>query len=60
MPTSPSNIAHMPTEIAQELGLHKKYGITVKLVALNDDVNVFRAVLNRVERWMAPWRRAEI
>ncbi len=45
MPTSPPNIVHMPMVIAQELGLYKKYGITVKLVALNGGVNVFRAML---------------
>ena len=45
MPTSPPNIVHMPVVIAQELGLYKKYGITVKLVALNGGVNVYRAML---------------
>jgi NitT/TauT family transport system substrate-binding protein len=45
MPTSPPNIVHMPVVVAQELGLYKKYGITVKMVALNGGVNVFRAML---------------
>src|SRR6185312_17025235 len=45
MPTSPPNIVHMPVVVAQELGLYKKYGITVKLVALNGGVNVYRAML---------------
>jgi NitT/TauT family transport system substrate-binding protein len=45
MPTSPPNLVHMPVVVAQDLGLYKKYGINVKLVALNGGVNVFRAML---------------
>jgi NitT/TauT family transport system substrate-binding protein len=45
MPTSPPNVVHMPVYIAQDLGLYKKYGITVKIVSLNGGVNVFRAML---------------
>ena len=45
MPTSPPNVVHMPVYLAQDLGLYKKYGITVKIVSLNGGVNVFRAML---------------
>jgi len=45
LPTSPPNIVHMPVVIANELGLYKKYGISVKLVSLNGGVNVYRAML---------------
>jgi NitT/TauT family transport system substrate-binding protein len=45
LPTSPPNVVHMPVIVAQDLGLYKKYGITVKTVSLNGGVNVFRAML---------------
>lgn len=45
LPTSPPNIVHMPVLVAQDLGLYKKYGITVKTVALPGGVHVFRAML---------------
>ena len=35
----------MPVVVAQELGLYKKHGITVKMVSLPGGVHVFRAVL---------------
>jgi ABC-type nitrate/sulfonate/bicarbonate transport system substrate-binding protein len=45
MPTTPPNIVHTPVLIAQDLGLFKKYGVTVKTVALEDGVKVYRAML---------------
>jgi ABC-type nitrate/sulfonate/bicarbonate transport system substrate-binding protein len=45
MPTTPPNIVHMPVLIAQDLGLFKKEGVTVKTVALEDGVKVYRAML---------------
>ncbi len=46
LPTSPPNVVHMPVIVAQELGLYKKYGLTVKTVSLPGGVHVFRAVLS--------------
>ena len=55
MPTAPPNVVHMPIYIAQDLGLYKKYGITVKIVSLNGGVNVFRAMLaGNLDIGMAP------
>jgi NitT/TauT family transport system substrate-binding protein len=45
MPTTPPNVVHMPVLVAQDLGLFKKYGVTVKTVALDGGVKVFRAML---------------
>jgi NitT/TauT family transport system substrate-binding protein len=45
MPTTPPNVVHMPVLVANDLGLFKKYGVTVKTVALEDGVKVFRAML---------------
>jgi NitT/TauT family transport system substrate-binding protein len=46
MPTTPPNIVHMPVIVAQDLGIFKKNGITVKTVALDGGVKVFRAMLS--------------
>lgn len=46
MPTSPPNIVHMPVLLAQDLGLYKKHGITVKTVALDGGIKVYRAMLS--------------
>ena len=45
MPTTPPNIVHMPVFVAQDLGLFKKNGVTVKIVQLDGGVKVFRAML---------------
>ena len=45
MPTNPFNIVHMPVAVAQDLGLYKKYGVTVKTISLDGGVKVFRAML---------------
>ena len=45
MPTTPPNVVHMPVLVAQDLGLFKKHGVTVKTVALDGGVKVFRAML---------------
>jgi NitT/TauT family transport system substrate-binding protein len=45
LPTSPPNIVHMPVVIANALGLYKKEGINVKIIALDGGVKVFRAML---------------
>lgn len=45
MPTTPPNIVHTPVLIAQDLGLFKKEGVSVKTVALEDGVKVYRAML---------------
>ena len=45
MPTTPPNVVHMPVLVAQDLGLFKKHGVNVKVVALEDGVKVFRAML---------------
>jgi NitT/TauT family transport system substrate-binding protein len=55
LPTSPPNVVHMPVIVAQDLGLYKKHGITVKTVSLNGGVNVFRAMLaGNLDIGMAP------
>lgn len=45
VPTTPPNVVHMPVFVAQDLGLYKKLGIDVDIVALEDGVKVFRAML---------------
>ena len=45
MPTTPPNIVHMPTHIANDLGLFKKYGLEIKVVELAGGVFTFRAVV---------------
>jgi NitT/TauT family transport system substrate-binding protein len=45
MPTTPPNIVHFPVIVAQDLGIFKKNGISVKVVALDGGVKVFRAML---------------
>ncbi len=45
IPTSPPNVVHMPVVIAQELGLYKKEGVSVKIISLDGGVKVFRAML---------------
>jgi ABC-type nitrate/sulfonate/bicarbonate transport system substrate-binding protein len=55
LPTSPPNVVHMPVIVAQDLGLYKKYGITVKTVALPGGVHVFRGVLaGNIDVGLAP------
>jgi len=46
MPTSPPNIVHMSVLIAQDLGFYKKHGVSVKTVALDGGVKVYRAMLS--------------
>lgn len=45
MPTSPPNIVHFPVIVANDLGIFKKNGLTVKTLALAGGVKVFRAML---------------
>jgi NitT/TauT family transport system substrate-binding protein len=45
MPTSPPNIVHMAVLVAQDLGLYKKNGVSVKTIALDGGVKVYRAML---------------
>jgi NitT/TauT family transport system substrate-binding protein len=45
MPTTPPNIVHMSVLIAQDLGLYKKHGISVKTIAQAGGVLVYRAML---------------
>jgi NitT/TauT family transport system substrate-binding protein len=45
MPTSPPNIVHMSVLIAQDLGFYKKHGVSVKTIALDGGVKVYRAML---------------
>lgn len=45
MPTTPPNIVHFPVIVANDLGLFKKNGLTVKTIALDGGVKVFRAML---------------
>ena len=55
MPTTPPNIVHMPVIIAQELGLFKKEGVSVKTIALDGGVKVYRAMLSgNVDIGMVP------
>ena len=46
MPTTPPNVVHFPVIVAQDLGIFKKNGIAVKVVALAGGVKVFRAMLS--------------
>jgi NitT/TauT family transport system substrate-binding protein len=46
MPTTPPNVVHMPVIVANELGLYKKYGVDVNIVALDGGVKVYRAMLS--------------
>ena len=45
MPTTPPNVVHFPVIVANDLGLFKKNGLTVKTIALEGGVKVFRAML---------------
>ena len=45
LPTSPPNIVHMSVLIAQDLGLYKKHGISVKTISQAGGVFVYRAML---------------
>lgn len=45
MPTTPPNVVHMPIHIAADLGLFKKYGVTVETVALEGGVKTYRAMV---------------
>jgi ABC-type nitrate/sulfonate/bicarbonate transport system substrate-binding protein len=55
MPTSPPNVVHFPVIVAQDLGIFKKNGIDVKVVALAGGVKVFRALLsNNIDIAQAP------
>jgi ABC-type nitrate/sulfonate/bicarbonate transport system substrate-binding protein len=55
MPTTPPNVVHMPVFVAQDLGLYKKEGLDVDIVALEDGVKVFRAMLaGNVDVGLAP------
>lgn len=45
LPTTPPNVVHMPVIVAKDLGLFKKYGVSVDTVALEGGVKVFRAML---------------
>ena len=46
MPTTPPNVVHMPVHIAIDLGLFKKYGLTVETVALEGGVKTYRAMVS--------------
>jgi NitT/TauT family transport system substrate-binding protein len=55
MPTSPPNIVHMSVLIADDLGLYKKHGISVKTIAQAGGVFVYRAMLaGNVDVGMVP------
>jgi NitT/TauT family transport system substrate-binding protein len=55
MPTTPPNIVHMSVMIAQDLGLYKKHGISVKTIAQAGGVHVYRAMLaGNVDVGMVP------
>jgi ABC-type nitrate/sulfonate/bicarbonate transport system substrate-binding protein len=45
MPTTPPNIVHMPVHIANDLGLFKKEGLSIKVIELAGGVYTFRAVV---------------
>ena len=45
MPTTPPNLVHMPVHIANDLGLFKKEGLTIKVIELAGGVYTFRAVV---------------
>src|ERR1700712_3011586 len=46
MPTTPPNIVHMPLHIANDLGLFKKYGLTIKVIELAGGVYTYRATVS--------------
>jgi NitT/TauT family transport system substrate-binding protein len=46
MPTTPPNIVHMPVHIANDLGLFKRDGLTIKVIELAGGVFTFRAVVS--------------
>jgi ABC-type nitrate/sulfonate/bicarbonate transport system substrate-binding protein len=55
MPTTPPNIVHMSVLIAQDLGLYKKHGTSVKTIAQAGGVFVYRAMLaGNVDVGMVP------
>jgi NitT/TauT family transport system substrate-binding protein len=55
LPTTPPNVVHMPTVIAKDLGLYKKYGVDVDFVSLDGGVKVYRAMLSgNIDVAMAP------
>jgi NitT/TauT family transport system substrate-binding protein len=55
MPTTPPNIVHMSVLIAQDLGLYKKHGTSVKTIAQAGGVYVYRAMLaGNVDVGMVP------
>ena len=61
MPTSPPNVVMMPVLIAQDAGLYKKHGVTVKTIALDGGVKVYRAMLaGNVDIGMAPGAQATV
>jgi NitT/TauT family transport system substrate-binding protein len=45
LPTSPPNVVHMSVLIADDLGLYKKHGISVKTISQAGGVFVYRAML---------------
>jgi NitT/TauT family transport system substrate-binding protein len=55
LPTSPPNVVHMSVLIADDLGLYKKHGITVKTISQAGGVFVYRAMLaGNVDVGMVP------
>jgi NitT/TauT family transport system substrate-binding protein len=55
LPTSPPNIVHMSVLIADDLGLYKKHGISVKTISQAGGVFVYRAMLaGNVDIGMVP------
>jgi len=55
MPTTPPNIVHMPALVAIDLGIYKKYGLEVEVLALEGGVKTFRALVSgNVDVAMAP------
>lgn len=47
MPTSPPNIVHMPMFIAKDLGLFKKEGLDVEILAFEGGVKSYRAMVSK-------------
>jgi NitT/TauT family transport system substrate-binding protein len=55
LPTSPPNVVHMSVLIADDLGLYKKHGISVKTISQAGGVFVYRAMLaGNVDVGMVP------
>jgi NitT/TauT family transport system substrate-binding protein len=55
LPTSPPNVVHMAVLIADDLGLYKKHGISVKTISQAGGVFVYRAMLaGNVDVGMVP------